>query len=43
MKAHTDISRRDIIRAMGLGAVPIAAAEMGGARRAAAEAAVTIA
>ena len=40
---HTDISRRDIIRAMGLGAVAIAAAEMGGARPAAAEDAFTIA
>jgi len=33
---HTDISRRDIIRAMGLGAVAIAAAEMGRPRPAAA-------
>ncbi len=43
MKAHTDISRRDIIRAMGLGAAAIAAAEMGGARPASAEDAFTIA
>src|ERR1700730_3072623 len=46
MKAHamhTDISPRHTIRAMGLGAAAIAAAEMGGARPAAAEDAFTIA
>ena len=41
---HKDISRRDMMRAMGLGAAAIAAAaELGGARPAWAEDAFTIA
>src|SRR5262245_33206658 len=40
---HTDISRRDLMRAMGLGAAAIAAAELGVPRPACAEDAFTIA
>src|SRR5215467_10843016 len=40
---HTEISRRDIIRAIGLGAAAVAAAELGDARPARAEDAFTIA
>ena len=40
---HTDISRRDMIRAMGLGAAALAGAELGGMRPAWAEDAFTIA
>src|SRR5262249_59832021 len=40
---HTDISRREVIKAMGLGAAAIAVAEMGGGRPASAEDAFTIA
>ena len=40
---HTDISRRDMIRAMGLGAAALAAAELADTRPAWAEDAFTIA
>jgi hypothetical protein len=40
---HTDISRRDVIRAMGLGAAALAGAELGGPPGAWAEDAFTIA
>src|SRR5215813_11047304 len=40
---HTEISRRDMIRAIGLGAAAVAAAELGDARPARAEDAFTIA